>query len=504
MLWLRVISGCVLIAYAGDVYGRPQSGMYTPSKNIYEAHHERFWNIDPYRLESVVSYFLLYQDPLSRGRLSQLFPKLTVQELQTLSKSLVHAKSEGFVCSEEERQILKKISLEGLRFFSIEQVEVASPEHDLASSLVMAEFPEKGRAKATHYAYVLDLLALRIYVERLRYMDRYRYPLNSEDFHKCTIEAINTILFFEDGIRYPSKREMLSDEFSFLSSVTDKKFGVCLGVSSLYYALSQRLMLPLDAITLPGHIYLSYQQGKVNIETTAGGRHIATKQYEEGVSKDTFRVRPPREIIALTFMNQGSFALQKQEYQRADEAYERAVAYFEDKQELQELRGVVKILKGDKKGGEALLKDSSQAQVVGSPAYDYLHGNMDDQMLALLFMSPGDSYQEITEYYQGLKQASIKSKKCCECWRRLASTALHLGKTAECVQYLEKCIQDTPDDVFLYLKLCKILCDRYDFAKSASYFSKVHPHIATHKDREQIINSFLYRELIRILSIIDR
>lgn len=460
-------------------------------------HKDHFWNIDPYCLESLSSYFLLYQSTLCQKRLSTLFPNLTTDELRTLSQSFISVKSSNYSFSQDERNVLKKISLPGLHLLSQQDSTRIAPEEDLATALIMEEFLEGDINKASHYCCFLDLIALRIHIERMRYLDITPAPLHSETFHRYTIEAMNKILFFEEGVRFPSKREMLSDEFSLLSSVTDKKFGVCLGIASLYYSLSQRLSLPLEAITPPGHIYLTYKKGLINIETTAGGQHIPTERYMECIAREEVRTRTPREFIALTFMNQGSFALQKNNYKVADQAYERAKAYFEDDKELQELRGIVKILNGNKQEGEALLKNSSQSQMIGTLAYDYLHGYIDQQTLALLFMSPGESYQDVTIYYQKLKKASERSKRCCECWRRLASIALHLGKTAEGISFLEKCVSDTPDDIFLYLKLCHILCDRYDFVKAAHYFRLADQLILNHKDREDIIASDLYQKLVQ-------
>ena len=60
------------------------------------------------------------------------------------------------------------------------------------------------------------------------------------------------------------------DVYTFLPSVLDSRRGVCLGVSILYLCLAQRLDLPLEAMTPPGHIYVRYGED-LNIETTARG-----------------------------------------------------------------------------------------------------------------------------------------------------------------------------------------------------------------------------------------
>ncbi|WP_041462280.1 transglutaminase family protein [Chlamydia caviae] len=445
------------------------SKAFCEDRAIAQNTHDAFWNLDPYCLESLCAYFVTHGDKQSRQKLANFFPQLTTGELATLSNCVLLSKNPNYIFSPEDIAVMKKLSLPGVVFLCNSEGNHL-PEKDLARALVLAEFPgEEGMRKAEHYTRYLDILALRAYIERQRYLDREHYVLGSEGFHKATIEALNTILFYEEGIRYPSKNEMFSDEFSFLSSVADRKFGVCLGVSSLYLSLAQRLELPLESVTPPGHIYLRYGGGKINIETTAGGRHLPTEQYCECLNVDELRVRCEKDLIGLTFINQGSFALQKQQYHEADLAYEKAKEYVDD-DDLQELMGVVKILKGQKKAGEALLKSSSQAQSVGSVAYDYLQGNIDKATLKLLFTHPGSTYDEVLSYQEALKKAIRRSPKCSESRRRLASVLLHLGKTAEGVALLEQCAKESVDDIALHLKLSRILCDRHDYEKAQNYF----------------------------------
>ncbi|WP_375793513.1 transglutaminase-like superfamily protein [Chlamydia sp. 12-01] len=464
--------------------------------------HEDFWNLDPYCLESLCAYFVTHSDDQSRQKLAIFFPQLTTDELSVLANCVLLSKNPDYVFSSEDVTVMKKLSLQGVTFLCDVDGDVL-PEKDLARALVLAEFPgDEGMRRAEHYTRYLDILALRAYIERQRYLDKEHCALGSEAYHRATIEALNAILFYEEGIRYPSKNEMFSDEFSFLSSVADRKFGVCLGVSSLYLSLSQRLELPLESVTPPGHIYLRYGEGKINIETTAGGRHLPTEQYCECLNIDELRVRSTKDLIGLTFINQGSFALQKQQYHEADLAYEKAKEYIED-DELQELLGVVKILKGQKKAGEALLKNSSQAQSVGSVAYDYLQGNIDKATLKLLFTHPGSTYDEVVSYQEALKKAIQRSPKCCESRRRLASVLLHLGKTAEGVTLLEQCAQESVDDIALHLKLCKVLCDRHDYEKAQKYFLIADSLLKSKGMRHEDKSSFtLYHEIRKKIFLI--
>lgn len=426
---------------------------------------ERFWNQDPYCLEGICAYYSLYQDSLSEERLLGLFPQLSEKDLSAFVHSILSSKDPGYLFPEEEIAVMRKLSLPRVRLSCS-----WSGDPDLARELILAEFPGD-EAKAQYYTTYLDILALRAYVERLRYLDRLTQP-SQEEFYRYTIEALNKILFYEEGIRYPSKKEMFSDSFSFLSSVTDSKFGVCLGVVSLYFSLAQRLQVSLEAVTPPGHIYLRCFDGKVNIETTAGGRHIPTERYQDSLDTEQLRVREPKELIGLTFMNQGSFAMQKGRYADACQAYEKARLFLGD-QELSDLFGMAKILNGDSRAGKILLESSPQSQVKGSLAYDYLHGYVQDSALMVLFMNPGSTYAEVIDYEKKLQGIIKSNPRCCECRLRLASVSLYLGKTAEGVSLLEECAEALPDDLALHMKLCKILCDRYDYVKAEKYFRQI-------------------------------
>ncbi|MBX6687179.1 transglutaminase family protein [Chlamydia gallinacea] len=453
-------------------------------------HIETFWNLDPYCLERLCACFFLYQDQQSAQRLVNFFPELSIEEMRILSQVILLSKQPQYRFSSQDISVMKKLSLPGIFLFcSRDESQDITPEEDLARALILAEFPGE-EEKARYYTCYLDILALRAYIERKRYLDTEHYAFGSENYYRATIDALNTILFYEEEIRYPSKNEMFADEFSILSSVADRKFGVCLGVSSLYLSLAQRLLLPLESVTPPGHIYLRYGEGKINIETTAGGRHLPTEQYCDCISAQELKVRSCKEILGLTFINKGSFAMQKQSYDSAEVAYEKAREYVEDR-ELDELLGIVKILKGKRKEGEALLQRAAHAKSVGE---DYLQGNMDRATLQLLFTHPGTTYEEIVNYEVSLKKAWKKFPKCMEVRRRLASVAMHLGKISEAIAFLEQCAQEAQDDIALHLKLSKLFFERHDYVKARQYF-----FVAKHLIDKEGINpkkSFtLYREM---------
>lgn len=109
---------------------------------------------------------------------------------------------------------------------------------------------------------------------------------------------------------------------SFLHNVLDTMEGNCMGFSTLYLAIGERLNLPLYGVSLPSHVFVRYDDGnsKRNIETTEKGAEIKTlqeygnflqnsdliKTFEEDAPSDlSFRNLSKKEFIALILINRG-------------------------------------------------------------------------------------------------------------------------------------------------------------------------------------------------------
>ena len=125
-------------------------------------------------------------------------------------------------------------------------------EIDLARGLFLSQFGADISRILTYESYI-DLMALAILA---------RLPENASPEEKIT--SINAFIFDEMGFRFPphSLYAKEIDLYTFLASVLDSRRGVCLGVSFLYLCLAQRLGLPLEMITPPGHIYVRYRLKK--------------------------------------------------------------------------------------------------------------------------------------------------------------------------------------------------------------------------------------------------
>lgn len=142
-------------------------------------------------------------------------------------------------------------------------------------------------------------------------IDRYRAQVNGmaeslrpalakKQTPDAIIKAINECVFEELGYDVPQSADStpilqdtdeVDEKLFLLHFVLDTKVGNCVGLSTLYLSLSERLDLPIYGVSVPGHIFIRYDDGvtKINIETVRRGKSYADSAYVEefGVSAGT-------------------------------------------------------------------------------------------------------------------------------------------------------------------------------------------------------------------------
>ena len=137
---------------------------------------------------------------------------------------------------------------------------------------------EEAWRKIRSYEAILDLMAMQV-----------RARLGTTFRPEEVVKELNRYVFAEQEFRFPPHSTYAKDIdlYSFLPSVIETRRGVCLGVSILYLCLGQRLGVPLEIITPPGHIYVRYNDGTTitNIETTARGVHILASLFSSFIAK---------------------------------------------------------------------------------------------------------------------------------------------------------------------------------------------------------------------------
>ena len=382
--------------------------------------------------------------------------------------------------------------LKGHHIWSEEEVlELPLTEIDLARGLFLSQFgPDRHRIQS--YEALIDLMALQILA---------RLPNQASAKEKIT--AINAFIFDEMGFRFPphSLYSKDIDLYTFLPSVLDSHRGVCLGVSILYMCIAQRLALPLEMITPPGHIYVRYcaDDQVVNIETTARGIHLDSEEYLS-VNHHSLQKRTIREVIGMAHFNQASLYWQNGEYNKALLAYQRAQPYMQDDPLLKELMGYILILTGNRDKGEQLIREIKDvipeyAIVKNTMAEDYLQGHVDANGIAVIFSKVDEDRKSILARKEALKKTLEHYPHFKSGILSLAITWLQLHRAGEALDLLNhyQSIDNSDPEVHYYLSV--LYAQRHHYTKAWHHLQQAETITKAHQYNPKILKE-LRRELL--------
>lgn len=309
------------------------------------------------------------------------------------------------------RSLLKELSsslhtakLKGTYIHTLEELQSLPDEEVNISKALGLSFVEAGLLKpeeAEDLELYLDLTALRAQAEMKNNPTPYE-----------VIETLNTLIFEKMYVRFPpqSLMEERVDNYTFLPDVLDSRRGVCLGVSTLYLALAQRLNLPLVAITPPGHIFVRYE-GKPfprNIETTARGIPLPDEAYL-GMELKALPKRTSKEVIGLNFINLAGIHFEKEEYDQAISYYKKGLVTLPDDPTLNQLLGYCYYLKGDVAQAKPYLKkalDNPPIEEVrpSSLVADVYQEKVSQPILKLIFKSLKEDREPILKRIDALQK----------------------------------------------------------------------------------------------------
>ncbi|HAZ15438.1 MAG: hypothetical protein A2Y28_00230 [Chlamydiae bacterium GWC2_50_10] len=381
--------------------------------------------------------------------------------------------------SEEQLQLVESCGehlahrkLLGSRIWTKETLDsLPLQEIDIGRGLLINQFTnaEDAKEKIRQYEALLDLMALQILA---------RLPKEPTPLQK--ISAINSFIFHEMNFRFPphSLYAKQIDLFTFLSSVLDRRQGVCLGVSILYLSLAQRLDLSLEIITPPGHIFLRYKDDKriVNIETTARGVDLPSSTYL-GVNTRKLPVRTLREVLGMVFFNHASLAWETQDYRLAATLYEKARLYMEDDPQLRMLHGFSCLFAGNKKEGKELLEKGipflfDESVSKETLPEDYLKGDVNLKGIKTIFLPVDNKRESILAKQKKLKKVLQKCPRFREGWYHLAVTYLQLGRESEAFDVLKKhdALDQSNPTVAYYLSVLSL--HRLDYNEAWHYLKQ--------------------------------
>ncbi len=360
-------------------------------------------------------------------------------------------------------------SLKGHWIISKEELLALPPDEvSLSRGLLITLFGGQpgGERLIRIYEALLDVMALQILP---------RAPLNSSPEKK--IDAINHLLFSRLRLRFPphSLYSKEVDLYTFLPSVLESKRGVCLGVSTLYLALAQRLALPLEAVTPPGHIYLRYRDAgqTINIETTHRGVDLPTTRYLSIHTRD-LQVRNIKEVIGATFFNQAASLWQRGLAQEAKAAYETALEFLPTDPLVKEFLAYLTLLTGNLEAGlrlgqEALATPSGYTIGEGGSLEDLLSNKVDLEGIEAIYMWVDESRESILAKQQRIKATLDRHPEFRGGLFHLAITHLQLGRTREAAAALETLHSIDKENLIALFYLSNIHAARHDYPKAWDY-----------------------------------
>lgn len=334
-------------------------------------------------------------------------------------------------------------------------------EVDLARGLFLTEMHDMQKIRS--YEAMIDLMALQIAA---------RLPVEASPLEK--LNTINTFIFEELGFRFPPQSLVVKDVdlYTFLPSVLDSRRGICLGISILYLCLAQRLNLPLEAITPPGHIYVRYREGDkiVNIETTQRGVDVESEVYL-GLETRSLQQRTIKEVIGLAHMNQAAHFWHKEEHAKALSAYRIALKFLPQDMLLKGFMGLNSLLAGDKEKGEELLQEVKDhlpdyAIAKDSLAEDYLTGKVDAESFKAIFMHVDENRESILKKKEALLKVVEKYPRFRSGLFHLATTWMQLHRHDEAIKILERLHEIDHNQPATEYFLAVLHAERLDYNKA--------------------------------------
>jgi regulator of sirC expression with transglutaminase-like and TPR domain len=372
---------------------------------------------------------------------------------------------------DKQLQLIEKISahlanrkLKGHAVWTKEELlALTSEEIDLSRGLLLNQFDTVDEIR--QYEASLDLMSLQIAI---------RLPKNPTPEDK--LRAINRFIFQEMQFRFPphSLYAQDIDLYTFLPSVLDSRKGVCLGVSILYLCLAQRLDLPLDIITPPGHIYIRYKN--INIETTARGINLPSDTYL-GINTRSLQERTLKEVIGLAFINQASVSWGKGDYSATVSLYEKAIPYLPDDPLVKLFLGLNYLFIDKIEEGKKMLQPLTNftfdyaVSPENLPA-DFLSGKVDREGMKAIFLPVDETRASILEKQEKLQKILKKYPKFRAGILQLAITWLQLGRSKEALEVLERYHKLDPNDATVEYYLSIISHKRLDYNRAWTFLKR--------------------------------
>lgn len=462
-------------------------------------------SLDPYSISELFAFYHLYPDaPQGRQALSDAWELMHRHrsERQSLKGTLVLPAMEidSVIALVNKQPFETDIALDDAQLSLIENISdhlsnrklkgyrewdkkvlmaLPSEEIDLSHALLLYQFEDEP-LKVRQYEASLDLIALQILAR-----------LPREASHEEKIRAISHFIFHEKRFRFPPHSIWAKDIdlYTFLPSVLDSRLGVCLGVSILYLSIAQRLDLPLEIITPPGHIFIRYNSGEShqNIETTARGIHLPDRVYL-GINTRKLQQRTLKEVIGLAFINQAAVSWHKEKHETTVELYEKALPYLPHDPLLKMLLGYNYLFVGKVAEGRQLLEEIRDVTFDHAVAKevtpeDYLNGKVSVAGIQAIFSHVDESRQSILDKQNELKEILKKHPQFRDGLLQLAITFLQLGRGQEAYETLSRYHALDPSSPVVEYYLAIVCVNRFHYQEAWDHLKKAEALTGTRAHR---------------------
>lgn len=434
-----------------------------------------FNSLDPVSVAQALAFYELYpeskegKEALKRAetllKVNGEFPiSQLARPLNRFSSSTVFTQEE-LALIERLGQALPTRKLKGAQAKSEKEIlDLPAVEIDLGRALLFSQSEES--SVVDNYAAVLDLMAIQV-------LSRISPGATPEE----KIKELNRFIFEEHRFRFPPQSLYARDIdlYTFLPAVMDNHLGVCLGVTTLYLALAERIELPLEIITPPGHIYLRYrdENKQINIETTARGIDIPDEKYLS-INLKELPQRTKREVVGMTHVNKASTYLYRGEFEKAAASYARAIPYLEDDVMTNELWGLSLLLSGQKEKAEELFrkvlalpkeKQGHHADVIE----DYFANLVDEEGIKSIFIEVDEKKSTILAKQKELLAVADKYPKFRSGLEQIAISYLQLNRFKEGLIWLTKYHELDSENPKIEYYLSVVHGERQDFGRAWQY-----------------------------------
>ncbi len=446
-----------LLLFTSILFFSPAAAQVSPGQ-VKTLHH----SLNPNSIAQHLALYELYPDTeegkkalqkawmlLTGGNNIQNFSTIPLPQssstLQNLIAMVNKQPQETIILEEQELQIIERLAarlphtkLRGHYATSEEEVlNLPNEQIDLARGLFLSQLPDEPQKmqKIRSYEAAIDLIVLQLLA---------KIPPGATPAQKIAI--INQFIFEDLDFRFPAKSTYAKDIdlYTFLPSVLDSRRGVCLGVSILYLCIAQRLQLPLEIITPPGHIFVRYREGEIiiNIETTARGINPPSEMYLS-VNTRKLKERNIRETIGLAHFNQASVYWQNDEHHKALDSYAIARKYMGEDPLLMELMAYNYLFIGETEKGKAILAALTEhipdyAVSKETVAEDFINGKADANGIKACYMKVDEDRNSLLEKKEALEKVIAQYPEFRSGMLALANTLLQLHQEGQALELLEK------------------------------------------------------------------